>query len=222
VCGAILVFIFVRPPIGTVTVPRRHFYMVVTARHERLAEANRDALAIRNIGGAGFVVNSEDAFLVVASVYNNTRDANAVAQRLSIEEGFNAEVFRRTVPRVRLFSENFESSRILSNIITTPIELIDNLAVISIDLSAGRITETYALSLLNSKRNNLLILSGQIAQLSNEFSSKIAPIQEFYSTVLNAFLSASNLNFAPTLPTNILHLVPLIIESYYQTILMLQ
>jgi len=204
------------------TISQRRFYLVSISRHESLHEANRDALSIRNMGGAGFVLHGNDAFYVIVAVYRSRREANGVKERLVLEEGFLATVFVRIVPRIRISVGDSGKANTILQLITHPISLIDSLTTLSFDLSARRITEMHALFLLNSKRNNLLILSGRINELSLEFPNLTAPLQEFYSTMLSAFSSAGNLSFAPTLSVNILHLVPLIIESYNQTILTLR
>ena len=217
-CAIILTLALTATNSGNLLVSERRFYMVATSRNTSLTYANRDAVALRTMGGAGFVLNNQDAFYTIAAVYASHQDALAVANRLSLQEGFSASVFVRVSPRITKRASCENEAEVFSTLLVRPLELIESLTTLSLDLSANSVTDSHALWLLNSKRSGLLTLSTYIANLDNNFIFAKPILNEFYTTMLTAFTNASALNFSSNLSVNILHLVPLIIEAYHNTV----
>lgn len=221
-CGIILTLALTRTNRGNLLVAEQRFYMVASSRNTSLALANRDAAALRAMGGAGFVAHTEEAFYTIAAVYRTSTEAQAVADRLSQQEGFNATVFIRISPRITRVVDCFLEAEVLAELLTRPLELIDALTTLSIDLSANRVSDSHAMWLLNSKRGGLVSLSNNITNLNEEFIYAQSTLNEFYANMLVAFTNAASLSFSNNLSVNILHLVPLIIETFYNTVLNLQ
>jgi len=216
VCGSVLFLIFRRQAQGTLNIAGLQVFLVSTASHDTLLLANQNAAHIRGMGGAGFVLNDGTAFRTVVSSYRSRRDAELVANRLMLEEGFEAEIFMRQVPNVRIPASEQAQADELGAYFSFVLQAFDTLYRSVLDLDAQRILESHALTILNRTRATFAQKLFVLPNLAPYFEVFIPEIHELYSHINRLFGEAMDLRFGTRLSGNIRYLKTAIIEGYYQ------
>ena len=138
-----------------ITVEKSTFYYVLSGSYETMQAALSASTALKAVGGAGYILNRADGFLVAAAVYKSRADADSVANRLN-DGGVEAEVFVCESPTLKIeIKKNEIEATEFASLFLYINEVFDTVYRLSIELDEIKVTESYAVVSLSAVQEKL-------------------------------------------------------------------
>jgi len=180
----------------TLTLPGQSWYALQLGLFDTPQAARQQAEAFRARGAGGYVMEKE-GWRVLAAAYTARADAQAVQHQLKTRSGVDTVIVEIQQPQVTLGLKGQQAQlTALSDALDGVGKLTEHVSALSAALDEGKLTLQEAQAALQSERDTLNALNGQLARL---FPSAVHPAV----TGLEALLadSAQSLDGALSAPT---------------------
>ncbi len=186
VCGAMLILARKNGVRSVMKINSEKYFFVSVASTEFVADASEKALALKNSGGAGYILNDGN-FLVMAAVYSNEGDAATVAKRLS-DAGMPALVYEFFTPELKVeYTDDKSRNAKVSELFSYPKTLVGELETLSRSIDASEISEPLALLTVEKLRKKMQNKADGIGDSDGEYTNAL---KLMYSRFDNAFVNA--------------------------------
>lgn len=169
VCAAMLIFASKNGSVNVMKIKSEEYFFVTTASTEFVSDASEKALALKNAGGAGYILNDGN-FHVAAAVYLSKGDAATVAKRLC-DSGISALVYELSTSEVKVgYSDDKSRNAKVSELFSYPKTLVGEIESLSRSVDASEISEPLALLTAEKLRSKTRNKAAEAESLDGDFA----------------------------------------------------
>ena len=173
-----------------VSLPETDIYMLQMGVYSDMESAVAPAQAMKAMGAAGYIMNDNGSYRLIAAAYSDGESAESVRKRLS-DEGFGCTVVHLNCSSVDLIiTASEERLAPVRSAFSLASELITQLDELAVDFDAESRTVEQGLILLGELRSNAANAALGISDMAGQ-NELLSYVSVYYADILNLMSEAS-------------------------------